>query len=168
MGRVHNGICSRSRPQAMEARLAIERAEGRGALLQVLLMEAMEVRLASCKRRRRRRAMTKITPEHLARAAFVYVRQSTADQVHNLESQRRQYGSGRSRPPARVGRRRGDRRRSRPIRRRRARPGFEKLLAAICEGRVGAVCRSRPPGWPATAAIGTRCSSSAAWSDVDR
>ena len=37
--------------------------------------------------------MTKITADNLARAAFVYVRQSTADQlVHNRESQRRQYG----------------------------------------------------------------------------
>ena len=37
--------------------------------------------------------MTKITPEHLARTAFVYVRQSTADQIaHNQESRRRQYG----------------------------------------------------------------------------
>ncbi|MGO9849729.1 MAG: recombinase family protein, partial [Methylocella sp.] len=77
---------------------------------------------------------------HLARSAFVYIRQSTADQLlHNHESRRRQYaladrarqygwqdvvvidddlgrsGSGVSRP------------------------GFERLLAAICEGRVGAV-----------------------------
>lgn len=37
--------------------------------------------------------MTKITPDHLAREAVVYVRQSTAIQVaNNLESQRRQYG----------------------------------------------------------------------------
>ena len=37
--------------------------------------------------------MTKITPEHLARGAFVYIRQSTADQVmNNVKSQRRQYG----------------------------------------------------------------------------
>jgi hypothetical protein len=40
--------------------------------------------------------MIKITPEHLARGAFVYVHQSTAYQVannlNNLESQRRQYG----------------------------------------------------------------------------
>jgi hypothetical protein len=37
--------------------------------------------------------MNKITSDHLARAAFVYVRQSTAYQVaNNLESQRRQYG----------------------------------------------------------------------------
>ncbi len=84
--------------------------------------------------------MTKITPEHLAREAVVYVRQSTAIQVvQNIESQRRQYGLadrarqlgwanievidddlGRSGAGAR-------------------RPGFEKLLAAICEGRVGAV-----------------------------
>jgi hypothetical protein len=35
----------------------------------------------------------KDTPEHLAREAVVYVRQSTAIQVaNNLESQRRQYG----------------------------------------------------------------------------
>ncbi len=84
--------------------------------------------------------MTKITPEHLVRGAVVYVRQSTAFQVQqNLESQRRQYALaerarqlgwsdvevidddlGRSGAGAR-------------------RPGFEKLLAAICEGRVGAV-----------------------------
>jgi DNA invertase Pin-like site-specific DNA recombinase len=37
--------------------------------------------------------MTKITTEHLARSAYVYIRQSTADQLtHNHESRRRQYG----------------------------------------------------------------------------
>ena len=37
--------------------------------------------------------MSKITSEHLARGAFVYVRQSTTYQVvNNLESRRRQYG----------------------------------------------------------------------------
>ena len=37
--------------------------------------------------------MTRITPEHLARDAFIYVRQSTNDQVlNNHESRRRQYG----------------------------------------------------------------------------
>ena len=36
--------------------------------------------------------MSKITPEHLARQAIVYIRQSTPDQVaNNLESKRRQY-----------------------------------------------------------------------------
>ncbi len=37
--------------------------------------------------------MNKITAEHLARRACVYIRQSTPDQVkYNLESKRRQYG----------------------------------------------------------------------------
>jgi DNA invertase Pin-like site-specific DNA recombinase len=84
--------------------------------------------------------MTKITPDHLARSAFVYIRQSTPDQVlNNHESRRRQYGLaerarqlgwqdvvvidddlGRSGSGV-------------------TRPGFERLLAAICEGRAGAV-----------------------------
>lgn len=84
--------------------------------------------------------MTKITVDHLARRACVYIRQSTPDQVrHNLESQRRQYalvdraramgwqdvdvidddlgvsGSGTHRS------------------------GFERLLRALCDGQVGAV-----------------------------
>ena len=84
--------------------------------------------------------MTKITPEHLARQAIVYIRQSTADQVtNNLESQRRQYNL-----PERVrhlgwsdvavidddlGRSGGGV----------ARPGFERLLAANLRGARG--CR---------------------------
>lgn len=84
--------------------------------------------------------MNKITADHLARRACVYIRQSTPDQVrHNLESQRRQYalvdraralgwqdvdvidddlgisGSGTHRP------------------------GFERLLRALCNEQVGAV-----------------------------
>jgi DNA invertase Pin-like site-specific DNA recombinase len=84
--------------------------------------------------------MTKIRPEHLVRSAIVYVRQSTAFQVsQNLESQRRQYGL------AERARQLGwsdieviddDLGRSGAGSRR---PGFEKLLAAICEGRIGAV-----------------------------
>ena len=83
----------------------------------------------------------KITAQHLERTAYVYVRQSTITQVHeHLESQRRQYalaehartwgwqhvevvdddlgrsGSGRV-----------------------ARPGFERLVAAVCDEHVGAV-----------------------------
>jgi DNA invertase Pin-like site-specific DNA recombinase len=84
--------------------------------------------------------MSKIRAEHLARCAYVYIRQSTADQLaHNQESQRRQYGlANRARQLgwARVevidddlGRSGGGI----------ARPGFERLLAAICEARVGAV-----------------------------
>lgn len=84
--------------------------------------------------------MMKIAPDHLARGAFIYIRQSTADQLaNNHESRRRQYGLaeraralgwtdvtvidddlGRSGSGV-------------------SRPGFERLLAAICEGRVGAV-----------------------------
>lgn len=84
--------------------------------------------------------MNKITADHLARRACLYIRQSTPDQVqHNLESQRRQYGL--------VDRARalgwqdidiidddlgisgsGTRR-----------PGFERLLRALCDGQVGAV-----------------------------
>jgi DNA invertase Pin-like site-specific DNA recombinase len=84
--------------------------------------------------------MNKITAEQLARRACVYIRQSTPDQVrHNLESQRRQYAL---------------------VERARAlgwqdvdvidddlgvsgsgthRPGFERLLRALCNGQVGAV-----------------------------
>jgi excisionase family DNA binding protein len=84
--------------------------------------------------------MTKITPEHIAREAVVYVRQSTAVQVaHNLESQRRQYGlADRARQLgwANVEVIDDDLGRSGAGG---WRPGFEKLLAAICEGRVGAV-----------------------------
>ena len=37
--------------------------------------------------------MSKIAPDHLRRQAFVYVRQSTRDQLrHHHESRRRQYG----------------------------------------------------------------------------
>src|SRR5271154_698715 len=84
--------------------------------------------------------MSKITAEHLQRIACVYIRQSTPDQlVHNLESQRRQYGlADRARQLGwmtveiiddDLGRSGGGI----------ARPGFERLLAAICDGRVGAV-----------------------------
>jgi DNA invertase Pin-like site-specific DNA recombinase len=84
--------------------------------------------------------MNKISPEHLARSAVVYVRQSTTYHVlNNLESQRRQYGLvDRAKQLGwndvqlvddDLGRSGGGT----------ARPGFEKLLAAICEGRVGAV-----------------------------
>jgi len=84
--------------------------------------------------------VSKITVEHLQRIACVYVRQSTPDQLmHNLESQRRQYGlADRARQLGwttveiiddDLGRSGGGV----------ARPGFERLLAAICDRRVGAV-----------------------------
>src|SRR6266576_1032419 len=84
--------------------------------------------------------MTKITTEHLTRSACVYIRQSTADQLaHNHESRRRQYGlvdrakqlgwSNVEVIDDDLGRSGGGI----------ARPGFERLLATICDGRVRAV-----------------------------
>jgi excisionase family DNA binding protein len=84
--------------------------------------------------------MNKITAEHLERGAYVYVRQSTADQLrHNHESRRRQYAlADRARLLGwsevvviddDLGISGGGV----------ARPGFERLLAAICGGQVGAV-----------------------------
>ena len=84
--------------------------------------------------------MNKITAEHLARDAYVYVHQSTADQLLNHpESRRRQYAlveRARSLGWENVvvidddlGRSGGGQ----------SRPGFERLLAAICAGTAGAV-----------------------------
>ena len=84
--------------------------------------------------------MSKITPDHLVRSAHVYIRQSTLDQVHrNHESRRRQYGLAERARQLGWGdvvvidddlAISGD-----GVKR----PGFERLLVAICEGRVGAV-----------------------------
>lgn len=83
----------------------------------------------------------KITPDHLRRRAVVYIRQSTPVQVmHNLESQRRQYGLaeyagqlgfcdvvtidddlGKSGSGLVE------------------RPGFQRLVAEVCSGQIGAV-----------------------------
>jgi DNA invertase Pin-like site-specific DNA recombinase len=84
--------------------------------------------------------MSKITAEQLERSACVYIRQSTHDQImHNVESQRRQYAlADRAKQLGWIavevidddlGRSGGGI----------ARPGFERLLSAICDGRVGAV-----------------------------
>jgi DNA invertase Pin-like site-specific DNA recombinase len=84
--------------------------------------------------------MNKIAPDHLARSAFVYARQSTPDQlIDNPESRRRQYAfATRARTLGwenvvviddDLGRSGGGT----------ARPGFERLLAAICTGTAGAV-----------------------------
>ena len=84
--------------------------------------------------------MSRIEADHLAREAIVYVRQSTIDQViNNVESRRRQYGlveRARQLGWANVSVIDDDLGRSGSGV---CRPGFEKLLAAICEGRVGAV-----------------------------
>lgn len=83
----------------------------------------------------------KIKDEHLERAAYVYIRQSTFQQVRqNVESKRRQYGLK-------------DRARSLGFKNvmvvdddlgvsgsgNRERPGFNRLLAAVCNGEVGGV-----------------------------
>ncbi len=84
--------------------------------------------------------MTRVTPEHLSRAAWVYVRQSTPGQVRqHQESRGRQYAL---RDRARqlgwrnvevvdedLGRSGGGT----------ERPGYDRLLAAVCRGDVGAV-----------------------------
>jgi DNA invertase Pin-like site-specific DNA recombinase len=84
--------------------------------------------------------MNKITTDHLVRSAYVYVRQSTADQLaNNLESRRRQYAL-KERAEALgwqdvvvidddLGRSGGGV----------ARKGFERLLVAIGAGNAGAV-----------------------------
>src|SRR6201987_4090781 len=84
--------------------------------------------------------MNKITAEHLARDAYVYVRQSTPDQLlNNPESRRRQYAlASRARSLGwenvividdDLGRSGSGQ----------LRPGFERLIAAICAGSAGAV-----------------------------
>ncbi len=84
--------------------------------------------------------MNKITPEHLARGAYVYVRQSTGDQLlNNPESRRRQYAletRARSLGWENVIVIDDDLGRSGSGQ---FRPGFERLLAAICAGTAGAV-----------------------------
>ena len=84
---------------------------------------------------------TKIHPIHLQRDAYIYVRQSTGHQVRSHpESQRRQYAL------ADQARELGfahviviDEDVGRSGTGRHERPGFGQLLAAVCEGRVGAV-----------------------------
>ncbi len=84
---------------------------------------------------------TKITPDHLCRAAVVYVRQSTMTQVTgNLESQRRQYdlaGAAATTGFASVSVIDDDLGRSGSGSM--ERPGFERLVAQVCSGDVGAV-----------------------------
>lgn len=92
---------------------------------------------------RRRRAMNsdKIRPEHLRRTAFIYVRQSTLDQVrHYHESRRRQYDL------AAHARTMGwtqivvvDEDLGKSGATAAGRPGFQRLVAEVSLGRVGAV-----------------------------
>jgi DNA invertase Pin-like site-specific DNA recombinase len=84
---------------------------------------------------------TKITPDHLGRTAVVYVRQSTMAQVTgNLESQRRQYdlaaaAEGMGFTSVTV----IDDDLGRSGSGSMQRPGFERLVAMVCSGEVGAI-----------------------------
>lgn len=83
----------------------------------------------------------KIRSNHLERAAYVYVRQSSLHQVrHHRESQRRQYGL--SERAKALGFRKVqvlDEDLGRSGSGSQDRPGFSRLLAAVCGGEVGAV-----------------------------
>jgi DNA invertase Pin-like site-specific DNA recombinase len=83
----------------------------------------------------------KISIEHLARKAFVYVRQSTPGQVtNNLESRRRQYDlTGMARELGFKTVEVIDDDLGRSGSGRVYRPGFEKLVGAVCAGEAGAV-----------------------------
>jgi DNA invertase Pin-like site-specific DNA recombinase len=83
----------------------------------------------------------KIRMEHLSRAAYVYIRQSSSQQVRfHLEGQKRQYGL------AERARQLGfkevvvlDEDLGRSGSGQQERPGFGRLLAAVCQGLAGAV-----------------------------
>jgi len=86
---------------------------------------------------------SKIRPEHLGRAAFVYVRQSSLKQVReNLESQRRQYGFAEQ--ARALGWNEGqivilDEDQGRSGATPQARPGFTRLVGAVARAEVGIV-----------------------------
>lgn len=83
----------------------------------------------------------KITPEHLRRTAFVYVRQSSVHQVrHHRESRTRQYAlADRARELGFAKTIVIDEDQGRSGSGLQQRPGFARLLTAICEGEAGAV-----------------------------
>ena len=83
----------------------------------------------------------KIRPEHLQRAAYLYIRQSTPHQVRfHLEGQKRQYGlSQRARELGFTQVVVIDEDLGRSGSGLQERPGFGRLLAAVCQGAAGAV-----------------------------
>ena len=110
--------------------------------------------------------MSKITAEHLSRSAYVYIRQSTTDQLlHNHESRRRQYAlaerarglgwsdvvvidddlgvSGSGGLPG---------------------PGLSACSPPSAAAPWAPSCRLKPLGWPVMAAIGIRYWTSVHWS----
>ena len=101
----------------------------------------------------------------LQRKAVIYVRQSTPQQVQlNLESQRRQYEL------VEVARRRGftnieviDDDLGRTASGAVERPGFDRLVAALCAGQVARCFVSMPRGSRAMDVTGITCSSCVDW-----
>jgi excisionase family DNA binding protein len=85
--------------------------------------------------------MTKINQSHLDRAAYIYIRQSHPTQVlNNVESKRRQYGlTERARQLGFRDVQVIDDDLGRSATGHVDRHGFEELLAAVCQGQVGAV-----------------------------
>lgn len=85
--------------------------------------------------------MNKLTIEHLQRRAVIYVRQSSVMQVvHNRESQLRQYNmAGYARELGFVEVETIDEDLGRSGSGLTERPGFQRLVTEVCEGRVGAV-----------------------------
>lgn len=83
----------------------------------------------------------KITPTHLQRGAVIYIRQSTAGQVvHHTESRERQYALGeRAKAMGFQGVEVIDEDLGRSGSGLVDRPGFQRLVAAVCSERVGAV-----------------------------
>jgi DNA invertase Pin-like site-specific DNA recombinase len=83
----------------------------------------------------------KIQPQHLARKAMLYVRQSSAFQVtHNQESQKLQYAmQTRLRDLGFSDIEVIDEDLGRSAAGTQARSGFERMVAEVCLGRVGAV-----------------------------
>lgn len=108
----------------------------------------------------------KITAEHLARGAYVYVRQSTADQlVNNPESRRRQYALPSERGPL-AGKTPSSSMKISVVQ------GLASAVRALRSfwrrsAKVGLMRSSplRPPGWPAMAGTGIRSSNFAALSE---
>ena len=129
-------------------------AKGLVEALADLLLEAMR---PNVRRRREAWMSTRITPDHLGRAAVVYVRQSTMAQVTgNLESQRRQYDLAHAAEAtgfASVTVIDDDLGRSGSGTM--ERPGFERLVALVCSGNVRGGLASRRRAWRARSPTST-------------
>ena len=102
----------------------------------------------------------KVTPDHLRRDAYLYIRQATIrEELPDSGSLQRQYALRQKRFVG-MAERTGDCHRLRPGqigRERTDREGFQKLIADVSEGRVGIVLTSMCRGCHATVATGIIC-----------